>query len=92
MDPAPPTASKPKKSLFARQFESHTLDYFGVELMQGDLGTPQFGPIPKDEVNPISVSSVAHAEAGEEEDDGGLCERRARVWFALGWREGCGLH
>ena len=69
MEPPPLTTSKPKKSLFARQFESHTLDYFGVELMQGGLGTPP--PIPKDEVNPISVARVGGAQG---EEDGGLCE------------------
>ena len=69
MEPPPLTTSKPKKSLFARQFESHTLDYFGVELMQGGLGTPP--SIPKDEVNPISVARVGGAQG---EEDGGLCE------------------
>ena len=77
----PPPANKPKKSLFAQQFESHTLEYFGVELVPGDLGTPpMFGPIQKDEVNRVTLTPAAHApgriaqeqegeEEGEEEEE-----------------------
>ena len=78
----PPTPNKPKKSLFAQQFESHTLEYFGVELEQGGLGTPSTSePIWKDEVQPVPLTPTAHINVGvihdeeeEEEGEGGMRE------------------
>ena len=87
----PPTPNKPKKSLFAQQFESHTLEYFGVELEQGGLGTPSTSePIWKDEVQPVPLTPTAHINVGvihdeeEEEGEGGMREGEG------GMREGEG--
>ncbi len=46
-----------RKSLFARQFESHNLEYFGVEHQQPDILARCSGMVERDRVEPVATIS-----------------------------------
>ena len=69
------TTPAKKKSLFAQQLEQHGLEYFGVEVNEGDERMTQAAAFKKDYVEPVSLGgSVLSPRNGSVVKEGGAGE------------------